>query len=121
MSNILIGIFRNQPNYKQIELDLESNGFSDNRYIVYLDGESNEQYLVGTEVNDDVETAKAELVYHQNNMAKKYLLYNMDINEATNYEEVKKRLRILANAEIQQAAGINIKSGSSGINSEVKA
>lgn len=119
MVNILAGLFEHQSDYKKLEEDLESSGFGNSDYIVYLNERSQySPYFVTVEVKDD-QIANARDVFSQNTALKTYLLENMSLEQAS-YKDIKNYITIANKAEIHNSPNVRIKGSSSGMDSEVK-
>ncbi|WP_121462034.1 hypothetical protein [Chryseobacterium defluvii] len=120
MSNILAGLFAHHSDYKKLEADLESSGFRNSDYIVYLDeSHHNSQYLASVSVKDQSQTENAKDVFSQNAALKTYLFENMGIDQA-NYHSIRRFIDARSKAEIHDSPDVRIKASSNGIDSEVK-
>lgn len=121
MSNILAGLFAHHSDYKKLEADLESSGFENSEYIVYLNAEhNNSQYLASVAVKDNNQIDNAKNIFSQNAALKTYLFENMGIDQA-NYDNIKKFIKARNRAEIHNSPDVRIKASSNGMDSaEVK-
>ncbi|MBB4805219.1 hypothetical protein HNP38_000491 [Chryseobacterium defluvii] len=120
MSNILAGLFGHHSDYKKLETDLESSGFENSDYIVYLDdNHHNSQYLASVAVKDQSQADNARSVFGLNSVLKTYFIENMSIEQA-HYHNVKKFIDARSKAEIHDSPEVKIKASSNGIDSEVK-
>ncbi|SKB74878.1 MULTISPECIES: hypothetical protein [Soonwooa] len=120
MASIITGLFNNHSNYKTLESDLENAGIDGSQYIVYLNNSSDEHFSASVQVRDDAHADSVSEIFNKNDVNKTYLFNNMTIQEASNYEDLKKRIEVLAAAQIPNTPDINIKETDSGIDSQVK-
>ncbi|WP_449387747.1 hypothetical protein [Chryseobacterium lineare] len=118
MSNILAGLFEPHSDYKKLEADLESSGFQNSDYIVYLNDENHSPYMVSVAVKDH-QIDSARNVFSQNTVLKTYLFENMDLKQA-NYTDIKNYINVRNKAEIHNSPDVRIKGSTSGMDSEVK-
>jgi hypothetical protein len=121
MSNILAGLFEHRSDYKKLETDLESSGFGNSDYIVYLNDtiHNGSQYLASVVVKDNGQIDDAKTIFTQNSVLKTYLFENMGIEQA-HYNNLKKYIDARSKAEIHNCPDVKIKASSNGIDSEVK-
>lgn len=120
MTKILAGLFQSHSDYKKLETDLESSGFGNSDYIVYLeDHPHSSQYLASVAVNDLDQTDNAKSIFNNNAVLKTYLFENMGIEQA-DYHNLKKYIDARNKAEIHNSPDVKIKGSSHGIDSEVK-
>lgn len=120
MSKILSGVFQSQNDYKKLETDLESSGFGNSDYIVYVnDSPNNHQYLASVAVHDNNQVDHAKNIFKQNAVVKTYLFDDMTIQQA-DYNSIKKFIDAKSKAEIHNSPDIKIKRLTDGIDSEVK-
>ncbi|SDQ04444.1 hypothetical protein SAMN05421664_0101 [Chryseobacterium soldanellicola] len=121
MSNILAGLFEHRSDYKKLETDLESSGFGNSDYIVYLNDTTHNgsQYLASVVVKDNGQIDDAKTIFTQNSVLKTYLFENMGIEQA-HYNNLKKYIDARSKAEIHNSPDVKIKASSNGIDSEVK-
>ena len=120
MSNILAGLFEHHSDYKKIEADLESSGFENSDYIVYInDGNNHSQYMVSVAVKDNDQIDNAHNIFDQNTVLKTYLFENMNIEQA-NYMNIKRFIDARNKAEIHDSPNVKIKISTTGMDSEVK-
>ncbi len=120
MSSILAGIFELHSDYKRLEQELETFGFKDSDYIVYLtENHHHSKYMASVEVKDNEQTKATQNIFHQNSVVKTYLFENMNIHQAT-YSNIKKYIDARSKAEIHSSPDVRIKMQHDGINSEVK-
>lgn len=119
MSNILAGLFEPHSDYKKLEADLESSGFENSDYIVYLNEENHySPYIVSVAVKES-QIDNAKNVFNQNTALKTYLFENMSLEEA-NYKDIKNYINVRNKAEIHNSPDVKIKGATSGMDSEVK-
>jgi len=120
MSNILAGLFESHSDYKKLETELESSGFENSDYIVYLDEKDHQsQYMASVSVENNEYADKAKNVFTQNAVKKTYLFENMNI-ENESYEKLKRYINARNRAEIHNSPDVKIKVSTQGIDSEVK-
>lgn len=120
MSNILAGLFEHHSDYKKLETDLESSGFENSDYIVYLNEEDHQsQYMASVSVKDHEYADKAKNIFTQNSVKKTYLFENMNIKEES-YGSIKKYIDARNRAEIHNSPDVKIKGSTNGMDSEVK-
>lgn len=120
MSKILAGLFESRNDYKKLEKDLESSGFGNSEYIVYVDDSHNRpQYLASVAIKDGEQASNAQNVFTQNAVLKTYSFDNMSIDQA-DYQNIKRLIDARSKAEIHNSPDIKIKGSTSGIDSEVK-
>ena len=121
MSNILAGLFEHHSDYKKLETDLESFGFDNSDYIVYLNETTHNgsQYLASVVVKDNGQIDNAKNIFSQNSVLKTYLFENMGIEQA-HYNNLKKYIDARSKAGIHNSPDVKIKASSNGIDSEVK-
>ncbi|ASW74032.1 hypothetical protein IQ37_07380 [Chryseobacterium piperi] len=119
MSKILAGLFESHSDYKKLETDLESSGFENSDYIVYLNDHHNAQYLASVAVRDNDQTDNARNIFSQNSVLKTYLFENMSIEQA-DYHSLKKYIDARSRAEIHNSPNVKIKGSTNGMDSEVK-
>lgn len=121
MPHILAGIFERHSDFKRLENELESSGFENSDYIVYLtEDHHHSKYFASVEIKDQEQKKIADDVFHQNSVLKTYLFENMTIGQAS-YTTIKKYIDARSKAEIHSCPDVRIKSQHDGINSEVKA
>lgn len=120
MSSILTGIFENENNYKNFEKDLENSGIPKSQYIVYLNDNNKSAFAASVQVSDDAEAERASEIFNKNDVTKTHLFTGMTIQEASNYEELKKRIEVISLAEIPETPDVKIKGTDSGIDTQVK-
>lgn len=121
MPNILVGIFERHGDYKRLENELESSGFENSDYIVYLmEDHQNSQYMASVEIRDHEKESIAKSIFQNNSVLKTYLFDNMSIAQAS-YSTVKKYIDARSKAEIHHSPDVRIKVQHDGMNSEVKA
>lgn len=120
MASIITGLFNNHSNYKTLEIDLENAGIDGSQYIVYLNNNRDEHFWTSVQVTDDAHANTVSEIFNKNSVSKTYLFNDMTIQEASNYEDLKKRIEVLAAAEIPNTPDINIKETDSGIDSQVQ-
>ncbi|WBV56894.1 hypothetical protein PFY10_00375 [Chryseobacterium daecheongense] len=119
MTKILAGLFQSHSDYKKLETDLESSGFGDSDYIVYLNEHQNSQYLASVAVKDTDQADNARNVFNKNAVVKTYLFENMGIEQA-DYHNIKRYIDARNKAEIHNSPDVKIKGSSNGMDSEVK-
>jgi len=120
MSKILAGLFEPHSDYKKLETDLESLGFGNSEYIVYVnDAQHNTQYLASVAVHDNEQVENAQNIFNQNSVVKTYLFENMTIQQAE-YHNIKRFIDARSKAEIHNSPDVKIKSSTQGIDSELK-
>jgi CRISPR/Cas system-associated exonuclease Cas4 (RecB family) len=120
MSSILAGLFERHSDYKRLENELETSGFENSDYIVYLTEDHHQsQYMASVEIKDNEQAQKAHHVFHQNSVLKTYIFENMNIGQAS-YSNVKKYIDARSKAEIHNSPDVKKKSQHSGMDSEVK-
>ncbi|KUJ52246.1 hypothetical protein [Chryseobacterium sp. JAH] len=120
MSHILAGLFERHSDYKRLENELETSGFENSDYIVYLtEDHHHSQYMASVEVKDKEQTQKAHDIFHQNSVLKTYLFENMSIGDAS-YNNVKKYIDARSKAEIHTSPDVRKKAQHNGMDSEVK-
>ncbi|GAA4161708.1 hypothetical protein GCM10022217_27840 [Chryseobacterium ginsenosidimutans] len=120
MSNILAGLFELNSDYKKLEADLESSGFENSDYIVYLDnGKHNTQYLASVSVKDNNQAENAQSIFNQNSVLKTFMFENMSIEQA-HYDSLKSYIDARCKAEIHNSPDVRIKASTAGMDSEVK-
>lgn len=120
MTNILAGLFEHHSDYKRLENDLETSGFENSDYIVYLmEGHNHSQYMASVEIKDNDQAETAKNIFNQNSVAKTYLFENMTISQAS-YANVKKYIDARSKAEIHNSPDVKKKTQHSGMDSEVK-
>ncbi|WP_300674850.1 hypothetical protein [Soonwooa sp.] len=120
MASIITGLFNNHSNYKTLENDLENAGIENSQYIVYLNNSGDEHFSASVQVRDDAHADSISEIFNRNDVNKTYLFNNMTIEEASNFEDLKKRISVLANAQVPTTPDVNIKGTSSGMDSQVK-
>ncbi|WP_374459535.1 hypothetical protein [Chryseobacterium taeanense] len=118
MSNVLAGLFEPHSDYKKLEADLESSGFQNSDYIVYLNEENHSPYIVSVAVKDH-EIDSARSILDKNTALKTYLIENMNLEQA-NYTYIKNYIHVRNKAEIHNSPDVRIKGSTSGMDSEVK-
>ncbi len=120
MSNILAGLFEHHSDYKKLEADLESSGFENSDYIVYLnDGDNHSQYMVSVAVKDNNQIDDAHDIFNKNTVLKTYHFENMGIEQA-NYMNIKRFIDARNKAEIHNSPDVRIKGSTNGMDSEIK-
>lgn len=120
MSNILTGLFESHSDYKRLENELETSGFENSDYIVYLtEDHHHSQYMASVEIKNNDQAQRAKDIFHQNSVLKTYLFENMNISQAS-YSNVKKYIDARSKAEIHSSPDVKIKVQHDGITSEVK-
>lgn len=119
MSNILAGLFEHHSDYKKLETDLESSGFENSDYVVYLNEEGDSQYMASVSVKDHEYADKAKNIFSQNSVKKTYLFENMNIQNES-YGSLKKYIDARNRAEIHNSLDVKIKGSTNGMDSEVK-
>lgn len=120
MSSILAGLFERHSDYKRLENELETSGFDNSDYIVYLtEDHHHSQYMASVQIKDNDQLTTAQNIFHQNSVVKTYLFENMSIDQAS-YSNVKKFIDVRSKAEIHSSPDVKIKMQHDGINSEVK-
>ncbi|MDQ0594587.1 arginyl-tRNA--protein-N-Asp/Glu arginylyltransferase [Chryseobacterium ginsenosidimutans] len=121
MSNILAGLFELNSDYKKLEADLESSGFENSDYIVYLNNgnHKNAQYLASVSVKDNNQADNAKNVFNQNAVLKTFSFENMSIEQAQ-YDNLKKYIDARCKAEIHNSPDVRIKGSTAGMDSEVR-
>lgn len=121
MKNITTGLFENKSDYKKLEHDLESSGFNNSNYIIYLPNESDHgQYMISVEVNQHYQNDTLRDVFNENYVLKTFLFENMSLNEAS-YSNLKKLISARSKAEIHESLILKKKILHNTIDSEVKA
>lgn len=120
MSSILTGIFERHSDYKRLENEVETSGFENSDYIVYLlEDHPHSQYMASVQIRDKEQLTAAQNIFHRNSVVKTYLFENMSIEQAS-YSNVKKYIDARCKAEIHSSPDVRIKVQHDGINSEVK-
>lgn len=116
MANIVAGYFTEAQNHNDLEYDLESAGFSDEDYTVYLN-EGSPNYLVSVITNYEVERDNAQVIFNEHHANKTYFFENLDRN--ISYNDLKKLIEIKAKTQIQDAPNLKQKDTSTGMNDEI--
>lgn len=120
MTKILTGVFERHSDYKRLENELETSGFENSDYIVYLTEErNNSQYMASVEIKDNEQAETAKNIFGQNSVLKTYLFENMSIDQAS-YSNLKKYIDVRSKAEIHNSPDVRKKAQHNGIDSEVK-
>lgn len=120
MSSILAGLFERHSDYKRLENELETSGFKNSDYIVYItEDHHHSQYMASVEIKDNEQAQNAKNIFYQNSVLKTYVFENMSISEAS-YNTVKKYIDVRSKAEIHNSPDVKRKSQHTGMDSEVK-
>ena len=116
MCTIIAGYFAKENHYKTLENKLESAGFKDSDYTVYLN-DSSENYLVSVKTNDETEINTAKNIFSENNAIRNYQFEGIDSD--TSYENLKALIKERSKAEIPQKPHSHFKTNAEGIDSQV--
>ena len=143
MTYTIVGLFASQNQSKAISLGLESNGFKDSDYIVYVTDEkkvekksiwdklftedtheeaaATDSLIVSVAINNSQEAEKAKKVFAENKVVNTYELDNLPFEEAKNLDYVKKVVALKAKMLIYAMPEIKTSSSeiSTGINTEL--
>ena len=139
MTYTIVGLFASQNQSKAISQGLESNGFKDSDYIVYVTDEkkvekksiwaklfteeaaATDSLIVSVAINNSQEAEKAKKVFAENKVVNTYELDNLPFEEAKNLDYVKKVVALKAKMLIYAMPEIKTSSSeiSTGINTEL--
>ena len=143
MTYTIVGLFASQNQSKTVSQSLESNGFKDSDYIVYVTDEKKaekksiweklftidaheeaavtDSLIVSVAINNKEEAELAKKIFTENNVVNIYELDNVAFEEAKNLDYVKKVVALKAKMLIYAMPEIKTSHSeiSTGINSEV--
>lgn len=140
MASIITGLFKNQSQSKAIAQDLESKGFQDSDYIIYLHDEKiskevktsiwqsffkdktkleDESLVVSVKVKSPEQIEIVNEVFTKNNSIHQNYFENIKFRDAKSLNYLKRIVSLRAKSEIYNSPNMKHRESLTGINSEV--
>lgn len=140
MASIITGLFKNQSQSKAIAQDLESKGFQDSDYIIYLHDEKiskevktsiwqsffkdktkleDESLVVSVKVKSPEQIEIVNEVFTKNNSIHQNYFENIKFRDAKSLHYLKRIVSLRAKSEIYNSPNMKHRASLTGINSEV--
>lgn len=140
MASIITGLFNNQSQSKAIAQDLESKGFQDSDYIIYLHDETiskevktsiwqsffkdktkleDESLVVSVKVKSPDQIEDVKEVFTKNNSVHQNYFENIKFRDAKSLQYLKRIVSLRAKSEIYNSPNVNYRASLTGMNSEV--
>lgn len=140
MASIITGLFNNQSQAKTIAQDLESKGFQDSDYIIYLHDETiskevktsiwqsffkdktkleDESLVVSVKVKSPDQIENVKEVFTKNNSVHQNYFENIKFRDAKSLQYLKRIVSLRAKSEIYNSPNVNYRASLTGMNSEV--
>lgn len=140
MASIITGLFNNQSQSKAIAQDLESKGFQDSDYIIYLHDETiskevktsiwqsffkdktkleDESLVVSVKVKSPDQIENVKEVFTKNNSVHQNYFENIKFRDAKSLQYLKRIVSLRAKSEIYNSPNVNYRASLTGMNSEV--
>lgn len=140
MASIITGLFKNQSQSKAIAQDLESKGFQDSDYIIYLHDEKiskevktsiwqsffkdktkleDESLVVSVKVKSPEQIEIVNEVFTKNNSIHQNYFENIKFRDAKSLYYLKRIVSLRAKSEIYNSPNMKHRESLTGINSEV--
>ncbi len=140
MTSIITGLFKSQKQSREIAEDLESAGFPDSDFIIYLHDEKitkeiktniwqyffkdntkleDESLVVSVKVKTSEQTSLVKEIFSNNHSVHQNFYENIKFREAHSLQNLKRIVSLRAKAEIYDSPRINRRQQSDGMNSEV--
>lgn len=116
MTNIFVGFFDSSINRAELEREIETNGFTTNDYIVYVN-EGAANYLVSTSLHSDTQKEEIEKIYSKHQVGKTF--YFTRVSENLSYQDLKSMIEVNAKSQIEDFKPISPKEMSEGIDDQV--
>ena len=140
MASIITGLFKNQSQSKAIAQNLESKGFQDSDYIIYLHDEKiskevktsiwqsffkdktkleDESLVVSVKVKSPEQIEIVNEVFTKNNSIHQNYFENIKFRDAKSLHYLKRIVSLRAKSEIYNSPNMKHRESLTGINSEV--
>ena len=140
MASIITVLFNNQSQSKAIAQDLESKGFQDSDYIIYLHDETiskevktsiwqsffkdktkleDESLVVSVKVKSPDQIENVKEVFTKNNSVHQNYFENIKFRDAKSLQYLKRIVSLRAKSEIYNSPNVNYRASLTGMNSEV--
>ncbi len=140
MSTITTGLFKSQNQAQEIAADLESSGFGNQDYILYVHNYpltkevktnlwqsffkdktvlQDESLVVSVRVRNDNQKQLVKEIFEQHHCVHQNYIENIKFSDAQSLSYLKKIVALRARAAVKEAPGVTHRPASDGMNSEV--